>query len=45
MPASNSSHAFDHMVVVLFENRSQICTGICTVPEDGKNFDGVMGKT
>ena len=41
MPA-HRSHALDHIVVVLFENRSlDNVLGHLYGPEDGKNFDGV----
>jgi len=39
------SHALDHVVVVLFENRSlDSVLGHLYGPEDGKTFDGVVGK-
>jgi phospholipase C len=45
MPAPNRSHALDHIVVVLFENRSlDNVLGHLYRPEEGKNFDGVIGK-
>ena len=45
MPATDSSHALDHMVVVLFENRSlDNMLGHLYGAEDGKDFDGVVGK-
>ena len=45
MPASDRSHAIDKIVVVLFENRSlDNVLGRLYGPEDGKNFDGVIGK-
>ena len=45
MPAPDRSHALDHVVVVLFENRSlDNVLGHLYGPEDGKNFDGVIGK-
>ena len=45
MPAPNRYHALDHIVVVLFENRSlDNVLGHLYRPEDGKNFDGVIGK-
>jgi phospholipase C len=45
MPAPNRSHALDHIVVVLFENRSlDNVLGHLYRPEDDKNFDGVIGK-
>ena len=38
-------HALDHVVVVLFENRSlDNVLGHLYGPEDGKKFDGVIGK-
>src|SRR5215470_7566064 len=45
MPMPDRSHALDHIVVVLFENRSfDNVLGHLYGPEDGKNFDGVLGK-
>ena len=45
MPAPHRSHALDHVVVVLFENRSlDNVLGHLYGPEDGKTFDGVIGK-
>jgi hypothetical protein len=45
MPARDTSHALDHIVVVLFENRSlDNVLGHLYGPDDGKNFDGVIGK-
>ncbi|HTB61917.1 MAG TPA: alkaline phosphatase family protein [Polyangia bacterium] len=42
MPAN---HAMDHLVVVLFENRSfDNVLGHLYGPADGKTFDGVIGK-
>jgi len=39
------SHALDHIVVVLFENRSlDNVLGHLYGPGDGKTFDGVIGK-
>jgi len=39
------SHALDHIVVVLFENRSlDNVLGHLYGPGDGKSFDGVIGK-
>ncbi len=39
------SHAMDHVVLVLFENRSlDNMLGHLYGPEDGKNFEGVIGK-
>ena len=45
MPAPDNSHALDHIVVVLFENRSfDNVLGHLYGPEDGKTFEGVIGK-
>jgi phospholipase C len=45
MPATDKSHALDHMVVVLFENRSlDNVLGHLYGPDDGKTFEGVIGK-
>jgi phospholipase C len=45
MSAPDRSHALDHIVVVLFENRSlDNVLGHLYGPGDGKNFDGVIGK-
>jgi phospholipase C len=45
MPARDKSHALDNIVVVLFENRSlDNVLGHLYGPEDGKSFDGVIGK-
>jgi phospholipase C len=39
------SHAMDHVVLVLFENRSlDNMLGRLYGPEDGKSFEGVIGK-
>jgi phospholipase C len=39
------SHAMDHVVLVLFENRSfDNVLGHLHGPEDGKTFEGVIGK-
>ncbi len=44
MPADRS-HALDHVVVVLFENRSlDNMLGHLYGPDDGKTFEGVIGK-
>src|SRR5262245_53371657 len=44
MPA-DKSHALDNIVVVLFENRSlDNVLGHLYSPDDGKNFDGVIGR-
>jgi phospholipase C len=43
--AVDRSHALDHVVVVLFENRSlDNLLGHLYGPEDGKTFEGVIGK-
>lgn len=45
MPAPDNSHALDNIVVVLFENRSfDNVLGHLYGPEDGKDFEGVIGK-
>ncbi len=45
MPVPDGSHAMDRIVVVLFENRSfDNVSGRLSGAEDGKNFDGVVGK-
>jgi phospholipase C len=45
MPTTDRSHALDHVVVVLFENRSlDNFLGHLYGPDDGKNFDGVVAK-
>jgi Phosphoesterase family len=45
MPVPTKTHAFDHVVVVLFENRSlDNVLGHLYGPEDGRTFDGVIGK-
>jgi phospholipase C len=45
MPAKDESPAFDHVVVVLFENRSlDNVLGHLYGPEEGKTFEGVIGK-
>ena len=45
MPVPDRSHALDHIVVVLFENRSlDNVLGHLYGLGDGKNFDGVIGK-
>jgi phospholipase C len=45
VPAPDRSHALDHVVVVLFENRSlDNVLGHLYAPEDGKTFEGVIGK-
>ncbi len=39
------AHALDHVVVVLFENRSlDNVLGHLYGPDDGKTFEGVIGK-
>jgi phospholipase C len=46
MPAPDRSQALAHIVVVLFENRSlDNVLGHLYGPADGKNFDGVIGKS
>ena len=45
MYTPDGSHALDHIVVVLFENRSlDNVLGHLYGPGDGKSFDGVVGK-
>src|SRR6476646_10006212 len=45
MSTPDRSHALDHIVVVLFENRSlDNVLGHLYGPGDGKDFDGVIGK-
>src|SRR5262245_8620676 len=45
MPQAHRSQALDHIVVVLFENRSlDNVLGHLYAPEDGKTFEGVIGK-
>jgi len=45
MDTPDSSHALDHIVLVLFENRSlDNVLGHLYGPGDGKSFDGVVGK-
>ena len=45
MPAPDRSRAMEHIVVALFENRSlDNVLGHLYGPEDGKTFDGVIGK-
>src|SRR5262245_60688327 len=45
MPGPTRSHALDHIVVVLFENRSfDNVLGHLYGPDDGKTFEGVIGK-
>ena len=45
MPTTDSSHALDHIVVVLFENRSlDNVLGHLYGPGDGKSFEGVIGQ-
>ena len=45
MAAPEKSHALDHIVVVLFENRSfDNVLGRLYGPDDGKTFEGVVGK-
>src|SRR6185437_7578976 len=43
--SADRSHAMDHVVLVLFENRSlDNLLGRLYGPEDGKSFEGVVGK-
>jgi phospholipase C len=43
--AATRANALDHVVVVLFENRSlDNLLGHLYGPEDGKTFEGVIGK-
>jgi phospholipase C len=45
MTAPDRSHALDHVVLVLFENRSlDNVLGHLYGPDDGKTFEGVIGK-
>src|SRR6201986_5144817 len=45
MPVPDRSRAMEHIVVALFETRSlENVLGHLYGPEDGKNFDGVIGK-
>ena len=45
MPTPDNARALDHIVVVLFENRSlDNVLGHLYGPGDGKTFDGVIGK-
>jgi phospholipase C len=45
MTAPDRSHALDHVVLVLFENRSlDNVLGHLYGPDDGKAFEGVIGK-
>jgi len=45
VPQPDKRNALDHIVVVLFENRSlDNVLGRLYGPEDGKTFDGVIGK-
>ena len=45
MPAPDKTRAFDHIVVVLFENRSlDNVLGHLYGPGDGRTFEGVIGK-
>ncbi|HEX4531832.1 MAG TPA: hypothetical protein VIA11_20775 [Acidimicrobiia bacterium] len=45
MPAEKSG-ALDHVVVVLFENRSlDNVLGRLYGPDDGKDFEGVVGRS
>ena len=45
MPGQSKDNALDHVVVVVFENRSlDNVLGRLYGPEDGKTFEGVIGK-
>jgi phospholipase C len=45
MAGQSRENALDHVVVVVFENRSlDNLLGRLYGPEDGKTFDGVLGK-
>ena len=45
MAGQGRDHALDHVVVVVFENRSlDNVLGRLYGPQDGKTFDGVTGK-
>src|SRR5882757_11097541 len=45
MPGQSRDNALDHVIVVLFENRSlDNVLGRLYGPEDGKAFEGVLGK-
>src|SRR6218665_487592 len=45
MSSHDKSHAIDHLVVAIFENRSfDNVLGHLYGPDDGKEFDGVIGK-
>ena len=45
MSVGDGGHKFDHVVLVLFENRSfDNLLGHLYGPEDGKSFEGVVGK-
>ena len=45
MPRHERTDALSHLVVVLFENRSlDNMLGHLYVPDDGKTFEGVLGK-
>jgi phospholipase C len=45
MATRDRSHALDHVIVVLFENRSlDNVLGRLYGPQDGKTFEGVIGK-
>lgn len=46
MSSYSASNAMDHVVLVIFENRSfDNVLGHLYGPEDGKDFDGVVGKS
>ena len=45
MAGQSKDNALDHVVVVVFENRSlDNLLGRLYGPEDGKTFEGVIGK-
>ncbi len=45
MPVRSRDKALDHVVVVVFENRSlDNMLGRLYGPEDGKTFEGVLGQ-
>ncbi|MDQ5975588.1 MAG: phospholipase, partial [Actinomycetota bacterium] len=45
MTAPDRSHAMDHVILVLFENRSlDNLLGHLYAPGDGKDYEGVLGR-